>query len=132
MLSSDLNAKSDKELCSCIGNLKDTDFDKYFDSDDQELLEAMKNYEMDVCVKPEWFGDLEESEFYDLPQTETNKSGKSGDSTSQNNYETDSRIRLTAKIDGGQFPSVRHDRTVDSGYSDKCYVDPSWFDEDLS
>ena len=106
LLSSSFDLPSDhRHKDNGVGCLTDNDFTKYFDSDDQELLEAMTKYEVDVSVQPEWFN---EDPFETEHQTWTRKkSGLTGDEQSM----------LTSSNELGDF--------------DESYVDASWFDDDF-
>ena len=97
-----------------VGCLTDNDFNKYFDSDDQELLEAMTKYELDVNVQPEWF--------YEDPF--------------EIEHDSWTRTNLTPTIpddsglvgDNQSSASTKSDELADL---DESYVDPSWFDGDF-
>ena len=97
-----------------VGCLTDNDFNKYFDSDDQDLLEAMTKYEVDVNVQPEWF--------YEDPF--------------EIEHDSWTRTNLTPTIpddsglvgDNQSSTSTKSDKLADL---DESYVDPSWFDGDF-
>ena len=132
MLDPDLTAVSDQESCNQMGNMSDSDFNKYFDSDDQELLEAMKSYEVDVNVDPEWFIDLDEAEFCELPKSKLNDNTSTSNNASQNNGGRGTCC-MPAANDSSPTPSTSDkSKIADAWCSEESYVDPSWFDEDLT
>ena len=97
-----------------VGCLTDNDFTKYFDSDDQELLEAMTKYEADISIQPEWFN---EDPFETEHQTWTRKKLTPAKMDDHSGLTGDDQSTLTSSNELADF--------------DEAYVDASWFDDDF-
>ena len=98
-----------------VGLLTDNDFNKYFDSDDQELLEAMTKYEVDVNVQPEWF----KEDPFEIEHDSWNR-------TYLTPTKPDDRSCLV-----GDNQSSTLTKSIELADLDESYVDPSWFDGDF-
>lgn len=95
--------------------------EKYFENNDTELLEAMKKYELDIDIKPEWFDDWDEIETGEPTKQANTSSGSDGKSCHCTNASEERNETKTAFLESGENDFEYYQN----------YIDPAWFDEEF-